>query len=78
MPEVDYRDADLPDLPFGFGRIRVVAGLGGQVEGHRQSGLPLGQVGAVQLVGCPGRGVAGIGPHHPGWVGGRAAGPATG
>src|SRR5690606_8907361 len=37
----------------------------GQVEGDREPGLALGQVGAVQLVGGLGGGVARVGPHHP-------------
>ena len=59
---------DLADLAASQRGVGVVAGLGGQVEGDRQAGLPLGQVGAVELVGGRGRRVAGVGPHHPGTI----------
>ena len=55
----------LPTSPRASGIVGVVAGLGGQVEGDRQAGLTLGQVGPVQLVGRLGRRVAGVGPHQP-------------
>ena len=58
VTEVGDRDADLADLAGGLGSVRVVAGLGRQVEGDRQACLPLGQVGAVELVGGGGGGVA--------------------
>ena len=50
MAEVHDRHADLADLALGQRRVRVVPGLGGQVEGDRQPGLALGQVRPVQLV----------------------------
>ena len=55
VAEVGDRDADLADLAAGELVVGVVAGLGGQVEGHRQAGLALGQVAAVQLVGARAR-----------------------
>ena len=39
-PEVDDRDADLAHLPGRLGGVGVVAGLGGEVEGDGQAGLP--------------------------------------
>ena len=65
---VGDRDADLADLAAGEDVVGVVAGLGGQVEGDREAGLALGEVAAVELVGAPGVGVAGVGAHHPGAV----------
>ena len=53
VAEVGDRHADLADLAPGQGVVGVVAGLGGQVEGDRQAGLPLGQVGPVELVATP-------------------------
>ena len=69
LAEVGDGHADLADLAPGQRVVGVVAGLGGQVEGDRQAGLALGQVGAVELVGRPRRRVARVGPHHPGAVG---------
>ena len=68
LAEVRDRDADLADLAAGQRGVGVVAGLGRQVEGHRQAGLALGEVRPVELVGLRGRGVAGVGAHHPGTV----------
>jgi uncharacterized membrane protein YjgN (DUF898 family) len=48
--------------------VAVVAGLGRQVEGDRQAGLALGQVGAVERVRLGGGGMAGIGAEQPGLV----------
>ena len=42
--------ADLADLAPRERVVGVVAGLRGQVEGHREAGLALGQVGPVELV----------------------------
>ncbi len=68
VADVADRHADLADLAARQRMIGVVAGLGRQVEGHRQAGLPLAEVSTVQFVGGPGRSVAGIGPHQPGFV----------
>ncbi len=65
---VGDRDADLADLAAGEDVVRVIAGLGGQVEGDGEAGLALGQVAPVELVGAPGVGVPGVGAHHPGPV----------
>ena len=62
---VGDRDADLADLAARELVVGVVAGLGRQVEGDRQPGLPLGEVRAVQLVGLLGGRVARVRPHHP-------------
>ena len=40
MAQVDDRDADLAHLPGRLGGVGVVAGLGGEVEGDGQAGLP--------------------------------------
>ena len=65
VAEVDDRHADLADLADGHRRVGVVAGLRRQVEGDRQPGLALRQVGAVQLVRRRGRRVPGVRPHQP-------------
>ena len=44
LAEVRDRDADLADLAAGQRVVRVVAGLGRQVEGDREAGLPLREV----------------------------------
>ena len=54
LAEVRDGDADLADLAPGQDVIRVVSGLGREVERDGQPGLPLGQVGAVELVGRAG------------------------
>ncbi len=66
---VDDGHTDLADFAPSENVVGVVTGLGRQVEGDRQAGLALGQVGPIQLVGGLRRGVTGIGPHHPGAVG---------
>ena len=72
------RDPDLADLAARELVVRVVAGLGGQVEGHRQPGLALGEVAPVQLVRLAGRRMARVGAHHPRAIGLRESvcGPA--
>ena len=55
VAQVGHGDADFADLSGGLRGARVVASLCGQVEGDGESGLPLGQVGSVELVGL-GRG----------------------
>ncbi len=66
----DMRDrhADLADFAFGLRMVAVVAGLGRQIEGDREAGLPLAQVLPVQLVRRLGVGVARIGAEHPGFI----------
>ena len=84
VAQVRHRDAHLADLAGRLGGVGVVPGLGRQVEGDGEAGLPLGQVGAVELVGGPSGRMARVGPHHPwritlrrrrGWSG---AGPGPG
>ncbi len=67
------RHADLADLAARQNVIAVIAGLRGQIEGHRQAGLTLGQVAAVERVGGRGGGMAGIGADQPGAVFGLRA-----
>jgi len=59
------RHADLAHLAARQDVVGIIAGLGRQVEGHRQARLSLGQVGAIQGVGLLGRRVAGIGAEDP-------------
>ena len=73
VAEMGHRHADLADLAARQRIVGVVAGLGRQVEGDRESGLPLGQVGPVQIVRRRGRGMARICPHDPGTVPSGAA-----
>ena len=68
LAQVRDRYADLADLAAAQRAVGVVAGLRRQVEGDAEAGLALGQVGAVERVGRLGRGVAGVGAHHPGPV----------
>ena len=69
------RNADLADLALRQFVIAVIAGLGGQVEGDREAGLPLGKIGAIERVGGLGGRVARIGPEEPRAV---FAGPVSG
>ncbi len=46
--------------------VAVVAAVGGQVEGHRQTALPAGQVASVEGVALLGRAEAGVLAHRPG------------
>src|SRR4026209_1296844 len=59
------RYADLADFTAGKRMVRIVAGLGRQVEGDRKPGLTLGEVLPVKLVGGLSRGMAGIGAEQP-------------
>ena len=68
VAQVPDRDADPADLAAGQHMVGVIPGLGGQVERHRQAGLPLGQVPPEQRVGLPRGRMPGIGPHQPGPV----------
>ena len=72
LAEVRHRHADLADLAPGEDVVGVVAGLGREVERDRQPGLPLGEVGAVQLVRRPGRRVPRVRADEPRSVGHRA------
>ncbi len=74
IPDRGDRDAHPADLAQGDGVIGVIADLGGQVEGHREAGLPLVEQVAVAAVGFFGGGVPGVLAHGPqagavhGWV----------
>ena len=68
VAEMGNRHADLAHLSTREHMVAVIPGLGRQIEGHRQPGLPLGEVAAIERVRCPGRGVTGIGPDQPGLV----------
>ena len=48
--------------------IAVVAGLRRQIEGDRQTGLSLGQIGPEEAIAVDGVGMAGIGAEEPGFV----------
>ena len=72
LAQMRHRDADLAHLAPGEHVVGVVAGLGGEVERDRQPRLPLGQVGAVQLVRRAGGGVPGVRANEPRSVGHRA------
>ena len=65
VAEVRDRDADLADLAAGERVVGVVPGLGRQVEGDRQPGLPLVEVAAVEGVARGRAAVPGVGAHHP-------------
>ena len=58
----------LADLTGGHRTVRVVSGLGGQVKGHRQTRLALGEIALVQRVGLRRGGVPGVRPHDPGAI----------
>ena len=68
VSEMRHGHTDLADLACRLDGVGVVAGLRRQVEGDRQPGLTLGQVGPVELVRGAGGRVARVRPHHPGRV----------
>jgi hypothetical protein len=68
VAEMRDRHADLADFAAGEAMVRVVAGLGRQIEGDRKPGLPLGQVPPVERIGRGGGGMARIGAEQPGFV----------
>ena len=63
----------VPTSPPRLWGIRVAAELGAEVEGDRQAGLALVEVGPVVGVRGRGRGVPRVSPHHPGPSGGAIA-----
>ena len=63
MAEVGDRNTDLADFSVRQYVVGVVSGLRGQVECNGETGLALGQVGAVELVRSRGGGMARIGAH---------------
>ena len=68
VADVADRHPDLADLAAGELVVRVVAGLGREVERDRQAGLALREVAAVERVRRRRRRVAGVGADHPGAV----------
>ena len=68
VAEMADRHAHLADLALGQHVIGVVAGLGRQIEGDRQAGLPARQVGAIEFVRLGRRRMTGIGADQPGPV----------
>ena len=66
VAQMRHGDADLANLACRAGVIAVIAGLGGQIEGHGQARLTLGKVPAIQRVRSRGCGMAGIGAEKPG------------
>src|SRR5581483_9197933 len=71
VAEMADRHADSADFALGKRMIAVVAGLRRQIEGDREPGLPLAQVGAVKRVGGRGRRVPRIGAENPRLVAAR-------
>ena len=65
------RHADLADLAARENVVAVVAGLRRQIEGDGETGLALGEIGAIELVGLAGGRMAGVGAKHPGLVAAR-------
>ena len=59
------RHPHLADFTARQGMIGVVAGLGRQIEGHRQPRLPFGQIGPIQGIRRGGRAMPRIGTHQP-------------
>ena len=68
VAQVGHRHADLAHLAPAEFMITVIAGLGRQIEGHRQAGLPLGKIGPIERVRGFGGRMPGIGPEKPGLV----------
>ncbi len=65
VADVRNRHADLTDFAFGQRMVGVVSGLRRQVEGDRETGLPLAQIFTVKLIRCLGSRMPGIGPEYP-------------
>jgi hypothetical protein len=65
VAEMGNRHADLAHLTARQWVVGIVTGLCGQIEGHREAGLPLGEIFAVKLVGLPCRRMPGIGAKDP-------------
>ena len=62
------RDARHADVAADARMIRIIAAMGGEIEGDRKALLPRGEIAAIEGVGILGRGEAGILPHGPGLV----------
>ena len=67
-PICEIGDADLADLAARQRVVAVKAGLGGQIEGDRQSRLALGEILPIEPVGFAARRMAGVGAEDPGFV----------
>jgi hypothetical protein len=65
VAEMGNRHPELADLAAGQRVVGVKPHLGRQIEGHRQPGLALGEVGAVQPIAVLCRGMARIGAEDP-------------
>lgn len=68
VAQMGHGHTDLADLAPAQFMVAVIAGLGRQIEGHRQAGLTLGQIGPIERVRGLGRRMPGIGPEKPGLV----------
>ena len=68
VAEMADRDANLAHLPPRQRMVAVIAGLGRQVEGDRQAGLPVGEVSPIERVRLLRRRMTRIGPNDPGFV----------
>ena len=62
------RHADLADLAAGERMIRIVTGLGRQIEGDGEPGLALGEVPAIERVRILRRRMARAGTEDPGLI----------
>ena len=65
VADMGDRDADLADLAARERVVAVVAGLGRQIEGDREAGLALGEIGAIEAVRLARRRMAGVGAENP-------------
>jgi hypothetical protein len=65
VAEMGDRHADFADLAAGGRVVGVVAGLGRQIEGDREAGLALGEIGAIEAVRFERRRMAGVGAENP-------------
>ncbi len=62
------RHADLADLALGQRMVGIVAGLGRQVERHRETRLAPRKIRSIELVALRSRGMARISAKKPGFV----------
>ena len=65
IPQMRDRNADFADFAARQPVVAVIAGLGWEIEGDREPGLPFGQIASVERVGRLGRGMARIGAKQP-------------
>jgi hypothetical protein len=66
IAQMRHGDAHLAHFAAREFMVAVIAGLGGQVEGDRKTGLAAREVVAVERVGGAGGGMTGIGAEEPG------------